>query len=347
MAYLRSAKGPSFTLRMAHTGEVPTGIIIPRVGAARSRIGLTCSALVLAACAVRPPYLSPAGLTATFHQILAVAPTSTPLALPLSASPGPTLGPTGTPVAYVVQSGDTLIGIAFRHGLTLEALQAANPAIPPYALQQGQILVLPVLPGSAGLGLPVATPIPLNLGRATCYETPVGSRWCLLGVVNLGEVPAENVSAEVTLLGPGGQALASAVAVSPLNLLLGGDSLPLAAFFPPLEDQIEGVQAKLLTAESLPGWQERYLQVEVSEEQIEVESARLTVTGQVTLKGDVPARQARLVFVLYDQYAQPAGFRELSLPAGMAPGELVAFQIEAVALGGIVGDHRLYAEAKP
>ncbi len=314
---------------------------------ARFQFWLTCLALALTACAARAPVLPSANPTAAFRQIPALAPTSTLPAIPISPSPAPTLGPTATPVTYVIQPGDTLIGIAFRHGLTLEALQAANPAISPYALQLGQILILPVAPGSDGLGLPEATPIPLELSKATCNGTPVGSRWCLLEAVNLGEVPAENVSAEITLLGPGGQALASAIAISPLNLLLGGESIPLAAFFAPLEAQIAGVQARLLTAESLPGWEERYLPVEVSEDRLEVRSEHWIVSGQVTLVGDVLARQARLVLILYDGQGRLVGYRVLNFPAGLSPGESVAFQFEAVALGGAAEYHRLYAEAQP
>src|SRR6266536_4873306 len=37
--------------------------------------------------------------------------------------------PTATPVTYAVQAGETLLGIAIRFGVSLEALQAANPTV--------------------------------------------------------------------------------------------------------------------------------------------------------------------------------------------------------------------------
>jgi LysM repeat protein len=46
-----------------------------------------------------------------------------------SASAEPTPTPAPTQQVYVVQSGDTLSGIATRFGVTLEALRAANPQI--------------------------------------------------------------------------------------------------------------------------------------------------------------------------------------------------------------------------
>ncbi len=51
---------------------------------------------------------------------------------------------------YVVQPGDTLYGIAQQFGLTLEALQAANPAVDPSALGVGQALIIPGFAGVSG-----------------------------------------------------------------------------------------------------------------------------------------------------------------------------------------------------
>jgi peptidoglycan endopeptidase LytE len=45
--------------------------------------------------------------------------------------------------AYTVQSGDTLAGIAAKEGVTVTALEEANPSINPSALQVGQVLVIP------------------------------------------------------------------------------------------------------------------------------------------------------------------------------------------------------------
>jgi len=44
---------------------------------------------------------------------------------------------------YVIQSGDTLSGVAKRFGVSLSALQAANPTVNPRALQIGQRIVIP------------------------------------------------------------------------------------------------------------------------------------------------------------------------------------------------------------
>jgi LysM repeat protein len=57
--------------------------------------------------------------------------------------------PSGTPVpsgrtTHTVQRGETYYSIAGRYGISPDALQAANPGIPPRQLKIGQKLVVPV-----------------------------------------------------------------------------------------------------------------------------------------------------------------------------------------------------------
>ncbi len=51
--------------------------------------------------------------------------------------------PSPGPRTYVVQAGDTLSGIAFAFGTTVEAIAAANGLAPPYTIFAGQELVIP------------------------------------------------------------------------------------------------------------------------------------------------------------------------------------------------------------
>lgn len=47
-------------------------------------------------------------------------------------------------VSYVVQPGDTYTALAARHGVTVEALRAANPAINPNNIPIGAVICIPV-----------------------------------------------------------------------------------------------------------------------------------------------------------------------------------------------------------
>ena len=59
---------------------------------------------------------------------------------------------------YVVQPGDTVYGIAHRHGVELSALAQQNGIAPPYTIAPGQVLVLPGLSAAPGPSLASAAP---------------------------------------------------------------------------------------------------------------------------------------------------------------------------------------------
>ncbi|MEI9865746.1 MAG: LysM peptidoglycan-binding domain-containing protein [Limisphaerales bacterium] len=77
-----------------------------------------------------------------------VAPTN----LPVVVAP-PVVEPTGA--EYTVVKGDFLDSIAKKHGVTLKALEAANPGVVPTKLKVGQKLVIPA--GGAATPAAVAT----------------------------------------------------------------------------------------------------------------------------------------------------------------------------------------------
>lgn len=98
---------------------------------------------------------------------------SAPAPSPTPASPFPLASPVAaatTPAqatTYVVKPGDSLSAIAFRFGISLEELMAANGITDPDVLFAGQKLTIPV-PGSI---TPVPTPAPTTL--PTGAPTPV------------------------------------------------------------------------------------------------------------------------------------------------------------------------------
>jgi LysM repeat protein len=87
-----------------------------------------------------PPPTLPT-LSAPTIPVTVTTPTATPT---LVATPVP---PPGTATTYKVQWGDWLRKIAEKHGVTVEALIAANPGINPNVIYPGQTLNIPA-PGS-------------------------------------------------------------------------------------------------------------------------------------------------------------------------------------------------------
>lgn len=76
-------------------------------------------------------------------------PTATPgvrILMPTPGTPPPSVVrvPTQAVVTYIVESGDTLSGIAARYGVTVEEIVAENDLENPDVLQVGQVLMIPV-----------------------------------------------------------------------------------------------------------------------------------------------------------------------------------------------------------
>lgn len=81
-------------------------------------------------------------LSAPTIPVTVTTPTATPVVVSTPVSPP------GTATTYKVQWGDWLRKIAEKHGVTVEALIAANPGINPNVIYPGQTLNIPA-PGSA------------------------------------------------------------------------------------------------------------------------------------------------------------------------------------------------------
>ena len=64
-----------------------------------------------------------------------------------SPTPRPTLTPVPFDIIYVVQEGDILSTIADRHGVTVDAILAANELADPDFLSIGQVLQIPAPAG--------------------------------------------------------------------------------------------------------------------------------------------------------------------------------------------------------
>ena len=101
--------------------------------------------------------------------------------------------PSPTPFAYEVQAGDTMSGIAFKFGVSLDELLAANPDISPNSMSIGTTLNIPSAPTNP-TGASTSTPVPAPVKQIECYPTADMGMWCFVLVHNDTTDVIENFS---------------------------------------------------------------------------------------------------------------------------------------------------------
>jgi|GEM_PF-609501 len=127
------------------------------------QFGVTNDAIVAANPGMNPNLLFPG-------QVLSIPGPGGTNPPPSGATPT-TTPPGGGPTTYTVQRGDWFYAIARKFGVTVEALQAANPGVNPNFVFPGQVLNIP---GSGPAPQPSATNTP-TIGGATPTASPTGT----------------------------------------------------------------------------------------------------------------------------------------------------------------------------
>jgi hypothetical protein len=240
-----------------------------------------------------------------------------------------------------------LTGIAGRFGVTLEALQAANPGIQPAALPVGATLIIPagnILPAE-----PTPTPAPLPVQQARCWPETDGGLWCFALVQNEYAETFENLSAQFTLLDANGQEIASQAAFALLNTLPPGQSMPLAVHFPPPVPANVSVRVQVLTAIRLLPGDARYLPVMPENTLVSVEGSGRTaqVTGRVILTEAGTANTLWVLATAFDASGNVIGVRRWESPSALTTDEPASFDFLVSSLGPAIDRVKFLAEARP
>jgi LysM repeat protein len=297
---------------------------------------------------------------------LTALPSSTSTALP---------SPTATPYIYRVKKGDTLLGIALHYGLTLEALQAANPKVNPNFLSVGTELVIPIsLASKLPTPTPSPTPLPLSIDAPSCFPQGNAGAWCVAQVSNRQTYAADNLQIWFSLADSDGAVLTRTQVTPLLDWIPPGDTLPLMAFFPPrtLPSSITGLtaRAELVNANQVLAEGGRYLplRARVSRAQISPDGLQVVVQGQIdyplpstpqassgkagaTLSPTPTADQmkANIIWVLvaaYDAQGQVIGARRWEADKGLKPSGSMEFSETVYSLGPPIDHIEVILEAR-
>jgi LysM repeat protein len=258
--------------------------------------------------------------------------------------------PTPTPFIYTIVKNDTFTSIAYRHGVKVNDLITTNPGIDPNFLSIGITITIPMT-GTSSTLFQEPTPIPLALQNPTCYAISDGGQWCLAIVENTQAYDVENISARIYLQTPNqDDDIISQAALSPLNLLAKGHSIPLMAYFPPPIPIVFQPRIDLVTVLPLDPDNRRYVDLVLNVASVNISNNKLqaTVMGDVFLSlGNQVAQQVWIVAIAYDKDGRPVGIRKQESIASLTSGGKMKFEINIYSLGPPIEIVDIMYEARP
>lgn len=265
--------------------------------------------------------------------------------------PGALSAPSPTPLTYAVKAGDDMFAIAYRFGVTVEALLAANPKVNPRAMSVGMLLIIPSEGRATPTVLaPTPTPLAVSVGALTCYPTQDGGLWCFLPVQNQLKDAVENLTARVRVAGIPSKNTLEASASTLLNRLPAGASMPLVAYFPPPAPDPFQASAELLSALPVAGGDARYLNPRLENTHVDIDPGGLSARAGGAVRLEEQGSKAGAVWVVavaYDAQGRVVGVRRWENPQPLPPGGQLSFDLTVYSLAGPIQHADLLAEARP
>jgi len=242
----------------------------------------------------------------------------------------------------MVLKGETMLGIAFQYGISLEDLKAANPGVDPQFMSVGIQLIIP-FSGDIPVAIPSLTPVPVEWKDPECYRTGDGGAWCILSVTNPLEINVENLSAWIGLYSILGENIGNKVAYAGLNLLRPGDTLPLMSYFPPPLPEKFKALGNVISGFAVDATDIRYLDLDavVKKAEISIDGRQAAVSGEVNIPEGTPTPSQLWGMILaFDKDGNIIGARKWE-SSGETQFDLIVFS-----LGGIIDHVEVITEAR-
>jgi len=280
----------------------------------------------------QPTSVMPLVSTSTPTPTPTLRPTATAPFLPPVATATSTITP--TPIAHVVQEGETLLSIAYEYGVSVQALQAVNGIENPLLLQVGQRLIIPIGEEATeitpGLLLPTPTPLPFDVQGVAFYETPVGSLECLGEVVNTTAFTLTNVLVRVTLYDDAGEALMTGDAFAAVDLIPPGSRSPFCVLFTVPPSAWASPQVTIVRGEAAGALATSYVPVTVTEVEGLPSGSQFQVSGVVqNTSTEQTTGSVSVIVTTYDAQGLVTGFRQgrVEGEGTLAPGATAPFSL--------------------
>jgi hypothetical protein len=180
----------------------------------------------------------------------------------------------------------------------------------------------------------VTTPLPMLLATPNCYETPVGSLWCLGLIRNEQTFPVEQVVIRVYLVKGDGTAIAAKEAAAARVMLPPQTDSPYGVLFEAVPDGV-GPVAVIVSATQRLDWTEGTLPVQVRDVESSGREDGYHVTGTLVNTTNTALQQLSVIVTLFDGQGRVTGYRQSRLPPNqsLAPGGKVPFAVDVIPQG--------------
>ena len=280
--------------------------------------------------------------TKTIAPTLTPTTTQTPTAL---LSPTPLPSPTSTPRIHSVKLGETLGGIAWIYGVSVDKLMEMNTEIDPYILTVDMQVIIPVETLPPANQTPEPTPIQLPLDGLNCLADESNGVWCFAWVHNTGSESYENVNVNFNLADLQATQVISRQSTAPLYVLLVGEKIPVSVYFPaPNPDQFQK-SAQFTSAIPYNIESERYIgaEIEIENEESLLDGKMIRLEGKFLL--EKPGTTVTIVAVAFDEQDQIVGLRSWQEKLN-EPIEQGEFLLDLSAVTGIISSYELFIEAQ-
>jgi LysM repeat protein len=305
--------------------------------------------IILSACVPSGQLALPNSAFTEVPPTKTIAPTLTPTVTNTPApllSPTPLPSPTSTPRIHSVKLGETLGGIAWIYGVSVDTLMEMNPEIDPYVLTVDMQVVIPVETLPPANQTPEPTPIQIPLEGLNCLADETGGVWCFVWVQNTGSEAYENVNVSFNLADMEASEVTSRQGTAPLNVLLAGEKLPVAVYFPEPNPEPFQKSAQFLSAIPYNPTSNRYIPIQINVGTVTslLNDQMLTIAGDFSMEEQ--ASQISIVAVALDEQDQIIGMRRWQA-ATTDPVSQGDFTIDLAAVSGKIADYQLFIEAQP
>lgn len=287
--------------------------------------------------------------TPTVKPVITAAATARPTSTPAPYTPAPTATPTitPTPIIYRIASGDNLLKIANKFGVSVAGIQDVNGITDPRSLRVGQELIIPIEEAEAvvsGTPTPQATALPFTVTNLSFTNSPLGGLWGFGEIINSTATELEQAGVTISLLDEHGEVLAHEQGFVGIDLLRPGAKAPFALHFAAPPQSFSSYHA--VPWKGVQGYiGNYYLDLEVRDAEGAGERyATYTVTGVIANVGPEDAVEITVTITLYDALGRVIGMRRAVPEHNVIPrGGQTTFTVELTPAGGPVAS--FHAEA--